>query len=200
MKILAASDIHGDRNLVDKLVAKAIKENVDLVVLCGDLTQMEQSTDYIVGPFRKAGKRVVMIPGNHESNATVDALAQIYDAINLHGEAIVENDIGIFGCGGANIGLNQLSDIEIYEYLKSGFAKIKNAKKKIMLTHVHPADSTIDKFSLMFPGSQGINWALKAFKPDFLLCGHIHEAEGIEEMIDKTKVINVGKSGKILTL
>lgn len=28
----------------------------------------------------------------------------------------------------------------------------------------------------------------------------LHEAEGIEEMIDNTKVINVGKKGKIIEL
>jgi Icc-related predicted phosphoesterase len=32
------------------------------------------------------------------------------------------------------------------------------------------------------------------------LHGHIHEAAGFEEQIGKTKVINVGKEGKILEL
>jgi len=49
MKILAASDIHGDTRLVQKLAQQASDENVDLVVLCGDLTQAEQSTDNLIG-------------------------------------------------------------------------------------------------------------------------------------------------------
>ena len=38
MKILAAGDIHGDKGLAEKLAKKAEDEQVDLVILCGDLT------------------------------------------------------------------------------------------------------------------------------------------------------------------
>ena len=56
----------------------------------------------------------------------------------------------------------------------------------------------MEKFSNIFPGSEGVRKAIETFKPDILLCSHVHEAEGIEEMIGKTKVINVGKRGKII--
>ena len=72
MKILAAGDIHSDPKLVRYLAEKAERENVDLVILCGDLTLAEQDTSYIVGPFRARGKRVLLVPGNHESVATAD--------------------------------------------------------------------------------------------------------------------------------
>ncbi len=118
MKILAAGDIHGDTKLAKELSEKAKKENVDLVVLCGDLTMAESSTKNIIGPFVKAGKKVVLIPGNHETIATADFLAELYDVTNLHGYYIKYKDIGLFGCGGANIGLAQLSEDEIYGALK----------------------------------------------------------------------------------
>ena len=73
-------------------------------------------------------------------------------------------------------------------------------KTKIMVTHVHPSDSKIEKFSQFFPGSTGIKKAIDRFKPDILLCGHVHEAEGIEEMIGTTRVINVGRKGKIIEI
>ncbi len=200
MKILASGDIHGDISLARRLAEKAEKENVDLVVLCGDLTYGEASTEGIIGPFVKKGKKVVLIPGNHETTATADFLAQQYDAINLHGYSIKVGDIGLFGAGGANIGLFQLSEDEIYDLLKKSHDKIKDVKTKIMVTHVHPAESKMEKFTEFFPGSKGIKKAIDAFKPDILLCSHVHEAEGIEEMIGKTKVINVGKKGKIIEL
>ena len=75
MKILAAGDIHGDMGLAKKLSEKAEKENVDLVILCGDLTYHEQSTANIIGPFLKVKKKVLIIPGNHETVATADFLA-----------------------------------------------------------------------------------------------------------------------------
>ena len=42
--------------------------------------------------------------------------------------------------------------------------------------------------------------AIEKFHPDLLLCSHVHEAEGIEEKIGKTKVISVGKKGKIIKI
>lgn len=200
MKILASGDIHGDTGLVKKLADKAEKEDVDLVILCGDLTMFEQSTDNIVGPFVKKKKKVVLIPGNHETIATADFLAEMYGATNLHGYSIKMGDVGFFGCGGANIGMFQLGEKEMYDLLKKGHDKIKDAKIKIMVTHVHPSGSKIEKFTSIFPGSTGVRKAMDAFKPDMLLCSHVHEAEGIEEKVGKTLVLNVGKKGKIIEL
>ena len=69
-----------------------------------------------------------------------------------------------------------------------------------MITHVHPSDTVMEKFTKYFPGSDGVKKAIDKFKPDFLLCSHVHEAEGIEEKVGKTKVINVGREGKIIEL
>ncbi|MEK6808424.1 MAG: metallophosphoesterase, partial [Nanoarchaeota archaeon] len=114
LKILAAGDIHGDQSLVYKLAERAEKENVDLVVLCGDLTYHEQSTENIIGPFVKKKKKVLIIPGNHETLATADFLAELYGVKNIHGYSVKYSDVGLFGCGGANIGLFQLEEGEIY--------------------------------------------------------------------------------------
>ena len=200
LKILAAGDIHGDTSQAKKLADQAEKENIDLVVLCGDLTYAEQSTEGIIGPFVKKHKKVLLIPGNHETVATADFLAELYGATNLHGYSIKYKDVGLFGCGGANIGLFQLGEDEIFDLIKKGYDRIKDSKKKILVTHVHPSGSLMEKFSSFFPGSDGVKKAIDTFKPDILLCSHVHEAEGIEEMIGKTKVINVGKKGKVIEI
>ena len=198
MKILAAGDIHGDIQLVKKLVAKAEKENVDLVILCGDLTMQENSTNNLIGPFLKANKRVALIPGNHETTATADFLAKLYGVKNLHGSYLNYKDIGLFGCGSANIGLFQLNEKEIYDTLKKGHEGIKNLKTKIMVTHVHPEGSLMERLTQHFPGSKGVKKAIDNFKPQILLCSHVHEAAGMEEKIGATRVINVGREGKVI--
>ncbi|MBI2651576.1 metallophosphoesterase [Candidatus Woesearchaeota archaeon] len=200
LKILAAGDIHGDTSLAEKLAQRAEKEKVDLVILCGDITMAEQSTDNLIGPFVKRKEKVLLIPGNHETVATADFLSQLYGIKNLHGYSVRYKDVGIFGCGGANIGLFQLEEDEIYGLLKKGFEKIKYLNKKIMATHVHPSGSKMEKFTEVFPGSSGVRKAIEKFNPDILLCSHVHEAEGIEEKIGNTKVINVGKKGKIIEI
>ncbi|MBW2987274.1 metallophosphoesterase [Candidatus Woesearchaeota archaeon] len=200
MKILATGDIHGDTGLAKKLADKAEKENVDLVVICGDITYAENSTDNLIGPFVKKGKKVMLIPGNHESFATADFLSKVYNATNLHGYAVkVDDGIGLFGCGGANIGINQLTEEEMFEELEKGFKYIKDLQKKIMVTHVHPSGALMDQLC-MFPGSTGIQKAVEKFQPDILFCCHVHEAEGVEEKVGNTRVINVGRQGKIIEL
>ena len=200
LRILAAGDIHGDTGLAEKLAERAQKEHCDLVILCGDLTMMDQSTDNIIGPFKKRNEKVLILPGNHETVATADFLAELYGMKNIHGYSVKYNDVGIFGCGGANIGLFQLEEDEIYTLLKKGFDRIKYLDKKIMATHVHPSESKMEKFTDIFPGSKGVRKAIDKFHPDLLLCSHVHEAEGIEEKIGKTHVINVGKKGKIIEI
>lgn len=204
LKILAASDIHGDKDLVKKLADQAEKEGVDLVVLCGDLTMGEMSTDNIIGPFAKKHKKVLLIPGNHETVATADFLAEFYepDARNIHGYSVQYKNVGIFGAGGTtNVGpMPPIDEGEMFDLLKKGFDKIRYLKKKIMVTHIHPTDSKIEKFSMFVPGSDAVKKALNTFKPDILLCGHVHEAEGLEEKIGSTRVINVGRKGKIIKI
>ena len=199
-RILSAGDIHGDVDLAEKLAKKAEKENVDLVILCGDITMFERSTKNLISPFAKRHQKVLLVPGNHESVATADFLAEFYGVKNIHGYSVKYEDVGIFGAGGANIGVAQLTEKEMYDLLKKGFDKIKYLKKRIMVTHVHPSDTKMEKFTKIFPGSTGIRKAVEKFKPDILLCSHVHEAEGLEEMIGKTRVINVGTKGMIIDI
>ena len=161
LKILAAGDIHGDISLAERLAERAQKENCDIVILCGDLTMMDQSTDNIIGPFVKRKEKVLLIPGNHETVATADFLADLYGVKNIHGYSVKYKDVGLFGCGGANIGLHQLDEQEIYGLLKKGFDKIKYLEKKIMVTHVHPSDSKMEQFTKIFPGSSGVRKAIE---------------------------------------
>ena len=200
MKILAAGDIHGDSRLAEKLAKKAEKEKIGLVVLCGDLTISDQVNVPIISPFTKRKIKVILVPGNHETLATADFLAELYGATNLHGYSIKIDDVGLFGCGLANIGVSGLKEKEIFEILKKGYQKIRNSKTKIMVTHAHPDGSLMGKLTSFFPGSKGIKKAVTTLKPDILLCSHVHEAEGIEEKIGKTRVINVGREGKILKI
>lgn len=199
MRILAAGDIHGDISVAAKLAKKATENNVDLVVLAGDITH-DDSLDNVLKPLSNTGKKILLISGNHESFATADFLAYINKASHLHGYSATYEDIGIFACGSANIGIHGITENDILETLRKGHEKISNLKKKIMVTHVHPAMTKMEKLSLFIPGSTGVLQAIKELKPKILICSHVHEAEGLEEQVHGTLVINVGAEGKILDL
>jgi len=199
-KILAIGDIHGDTGLVKKLAERAKKENIDIVILAGDLTFAETSVQDIIGPFAKAKKDILIIPGNHEAISTTDFLSQMYApyAKHLHGYSFQKNGVGFFGAGTADVGIDSLKEGKIFNLLKKSHNKIKDLKKRIMVTHMHPENSK-SEFS-GWPGSKGIRKAIEQFKPDFAIHAHIEEASGLEENIGKTRVINVARKAKVFEI
>lgn len=199
-KILAIGDLHGDTGLVKRLAKKAKDENVDLIILAGDITFAEESTKDMIGPFIKAKKEVLLIPGNHETVATVDFLSELYpNTKNIHGDSIKRGDLGIFGAGyDSSVGPFWVKDETIFDTLKKGHSKIKDSKKKIMVTHTHPQGSKAEFSGIQ--GSYAVKKAIKEFHPDILISAHIHEAGGIIEKIGKTKVIHVGRKPAIFEI
>jgi len=199
MKILTIGDLHDDLSQAKKLALIAEKEKVDLVVFNGDFTLGGIHTPGLLQVFKEKGLKLALLPGNHESLDVIDFLKYKYAALDLQGYGVKLGDVGIFGCGSANIGIFQMPEDEIYSELKKGFNRIKDAKKKIMITHMHPDETLITRVS-GFSGSKGVRWALESFQPDFLLSAHMHETEGLEENFGPTKIISVGKAGKIIEL
>ncbi len=198
-RILAASDLHGDSRLTKKLAEKAAKEKVDLVVLCGDLTGWAETSN-LIKPFKDKQQKVLLIPGNWDSFATADFLANFYGVKNIHGYSVKYDSIGFFGAGGApnSPGTSTISEAELFHTLKKAHSSLKGIEKKIMVTHAHPSGS-VSEFSGI-PGSRAVTKAIQQFKPDILLHGHIHEASGFEQLIGKTRVINVGREGRIIEI
>lgn len=198
IKILAIGDIHGDIDLVKRLAERAKKESVDIVILAGDITMAEQSIENLVGPFVKEKKQVLLIPGNHESDATIDFLSKMYKAKNIHGYGLRIGDLGIFGAGTANMGVHSIGDSGIADLLKKAHNEIKDAKRKVMVTHIHPYGSKSEMFG--FKGSKAVRKAIEKFQPDIHISSHIHEAGGMEEKLGRTWVINVSKKEKIFEI
>lgn len=199
LRILAASDIHGDTKLAGKLARKAEKENVDLVVLCGDITGLAE-TKNLIKPFVDAKKKVLLVPGNWDDFATADFFSSFYKVRNLHGSAAIYEGVGFFGAGGANNspGPGRVTEREILSNLEEAHSQLKSIEKKIMITHVHPSGSK-SEFSGV-KGSEAVRKAIKKFKPYLVLHGHIHEAFGIEEEIYGSHVVNVGREGKVFEI
>jgi Icc-related predicted phosphoesterase len=54
--------------------------------------------------------------------------------------------------------------------------------------------------SLFVTPSNAVRKAIEQFQPDIAICGHVHEAAGIEEKIGKTTVINVSRKEKIFEI
>ena len=200
MRILATGDLHGNSRRALELAVKAEKEKVDLVVIAGDLMGFVE-TKGIIKPFKDRNKKVLIVPGNWDSFATTDFLANFYGISNIHGYSAIYENIGFFGAGGTSDGApgpGNISEKKLMETLEKAHKNLVGIEKKIMITHGHPLGSK-SEFSGI-PGSKSILNAIKKFEPDFLIHGHIHEASGMEEFIGKTKVINVSGRDRIIDI
>lgn len=198
-KILAAGDFHGDSSITKKLAERAEKEDVDLVILTGDITGLIE-TENIIKPFQEKGRKVVFVPGNWESSETAEFLSKLYGAKNIGDHYVKYGNVGIFGIGSPDWSFD-IDNKETFERLRQDFEKLtkdKNLEKKILVSHIHAAD-TKSEFSGI-SGSRELRKAIEEFQPDLFLSGHIHEGEGLQEKIGKTRVINVGKRGKIIEI
>jgi Icc-related predicted phosphoesterase len=195
-KILAAGDFHGDNTRTKKLAELADKKNVDLVILTGDITGVIETKD-LIKPFIKKGKRVIFVPGNWDTTEAAETLSYLYGIKNIGDHYLKYDDVGIFGIGNPDWEM-ELDEKKAFTQLKKDFKKIKDLERKIMVSHIH-ASGTKSELSGI-PGSKALKKAIKEFQPDLFLAGHIHELEGAEEYIGKTRVINVGKKGKIIEL
>jgi len=196
MKILAIADIHGDTGLVKKIEKLIDKEKIELVILAGDQTWFSQNTKNLVGPLTK--KRALIIPSNHESEETIEMWEKMYPNLkSVHKKSHQEGDIGFFGSGTLEWGMKNKKS-PVYEKLKKAHEKIKHLKKKVMITHEPPSESLIEL--LGFPGTYGIKKAIERFKPNFLICGHIHEGGGLIEKIGETTVMNVARTPLIFEI
>lgn len=200
LKVLAFADLHADKRLLKSLKKRALDEEVDLVLICGDFTDWnEEAPKGLVQGFLDINKPVAILSGNHESTTTSAVLADMYGVTHLHGRSLSYKGVGIFGCGSCTqIGPHSIEEDEMMTRLDIAHSKIATLTRKLMVTHEHPADSTMEMG--MFPGSNSIRDAIHKFKPDVLVCGHIHEAEGVEEIIGNTRVVNVSKRGRVIEL
>lgn len=196
LKVLAAGDFHGDPATAKRLAKKAEKEKVDIIILTGDLFGMVETKE-IIKPFKDKNQKVIFVPGNWESTEEAEKFSKQYNVKNIQNHYLKYKETGIFGIGSADWSLFP-DDEESFRHLKKEHEKIKNLEKKIMVSHVHAAGTKSELSGI--PGSEGIRKAIDKLHPDVFISGHIHELEGVEEKIGKTRVINVGKKGKIIEI
>ncbi|MCH7850444.1 MAG: metallophosphoesterase family protein [Nanoarchaeota archaeon] len=192
LKILAAADLHGDLALAMKLSEKASKNEVDLVILAGDINGFVGNGLEVLEIFKKNNHKVIFVPGNWDTKARHIAMAE--KAINIDKAYVNYKGVGIAG-----IGTDWSFSLEESDFEKIGdnFGKMDN-RKKILVSHMHAKDTKAE-FS-GFSGDKILRDVVFKFKPDILIAAHIHEAEGLEDLIGKTKVFQVGRIGKIIEL
>ncbi len=195
-RILLFSDIHGDAKAVERLLSI----EADLYIAAGDLSNFARGLDKM-GPLlqSKAGRMYVM-PGNHESESDIERFTAAWGLQNFHNRVILAGAYQIAGLGYSNITPFQTPG----EYTEDQFTALLAPwgalqPPLIVVCHCPPKDTPLDQAG---PGKHFGSPAIRKFidecQPEYFFCGHIHEAEGADAVIGKTKGRNVGKRGYLL--
>lgn len=193
-RILFLTDLHGARGYLSALLER--ENDVDLVLLGGDITSFggAEQAAAMINPLMSAYPAVRSVHGNVDLPGVLQWLES--GGLSLHGRGEVLEELGIFGCGGSNPTPmrtpTEYPEPTIAELMEAGLASVADAKIKVLVSHTPPFNTTVDRmFAGKNVGSTAVRDFLQNHPVDVCLCGHIHEAEGIER-VGGAMVVNPG--------
>lgn len=178
----------------------ALERLFDLVILAGDITTVGTPTEVekAIRRVEAFGKPVLAVAGNMDPLALERKLVQL--GVSIDSRGVLVGDAGFFGVSAAPVSPmhtpNELSEREIMDRAEAGWRGVASARWKIFVPHASPRDTLLDlTHGGEHVGSTAVRDFIRRRKPDATICGHIHEARGIDQ-VDGMPVVNCGPAGK----
>jgi Icc-related predicted phosphoesterase len=197
LKLLIFSDIHNDL----KALARLMDTEADYYFATGDLVSWARGLDACGGMLHRRAGKVYVLPGNHESADQIGSLCVKFALHEFHERSLTIGAYHIAGLGYSSPTPfetpGEYTEVQLAEKL-SRFAGLKPL---ILICHAPPRGTALDRVrDGLHAGSQSVRDFVDRHQPEYLFCGHIHEAEGVAITMGETKAINVGKRGYLLEL
>lgn len=169
---------------------------VDLLIVGGDITTggSPDDAEAAIEQWRPLTPRLLALAGNMDSPAIDARLADLGVALDARGFAF--GDVGVCGVSAAPLSPLQtpyeLRDEELERRSKSAFAAVAGCRVRIFCPHAPPKGTVCDELpDGRHVGSVVVRSIVEREQPDLVLCGHIHEARGVDE-IGPTRIVNPG--------
>ena len=198
MRFLAFADIHGAYERVDQIIQS--ERDADGIIIGGDLTTygLPAEGEKAIRFFQNNGMPIFAVAGNMDSPDFDRKHEDLGVSINAKGKMLGE--VGLFGVSASPFTpMNtpyEIAEDEIARRAEMGWNDISTARWKIFVPHAPPRDTKLDKIMLgRHVGSTAVRSFIEQHHPDVVVCGHIHEARGIDT-IGKTRIVNCGPAGK----
>jgi Icc-related predicted phosphoesterase len=209
--LLVLGDVHHHRPRLEHALDLVADERFDVAILAGDLaidppwteperTEQRETHDasvrWVLKRVRDAvDAPVVFVPGNHDMPVPPNEVA----GFNADGRLVEAGGLRIAGFGGAGPGRFGFA----YEWSERQAARVLEAAfgpdpdpVDLFLCHTPPADTTLDRtIKGRHVGSRTVRRWIARSHPGLFVCGHIHEAWGIER-VDGHTCLNAGALGE----
>jgi len=193
MRILCICDLHGDANSLSGILRNA--GSVDVILLGGDLTHFGTSNqaERLVAIAQGTCPQVLAVAGNCDSAAIDDRLTEI--GVSLFRRGVVCDGVGFCGVSAMPTWMGNMYEFtedEIASSLEASYQQVRGAERSVVLSHSPPRDCQLDLTHRgNHVGSTAVRQFIDAIQPAAVVCGHIHEARGIDT-IGPTTVVNCG--------
>jgi len=194
MKILVISDLHKNKSAAEQCSSIATNENTDLIVVVGDISHNDFDEAISLLKLIAQNKEVFFVPGNMDSrkllNWTEDKIRNIHCKVMR-----IDDNLSFLGIGGStrtpfNTSL-EFDEEEVMSMLTET-SKMLDVKRFILVSHCPPKNSIVDEINHgIHGGSVSIRKFVEKNSPLVNICGHIHEAKGIDKIGD-TLIVNPG--------
>ncbi|MFA5363592.1 MAG: metallophosphoesterase [Candidatus Bathyarchaeia archaeon] len=193
---MVLSDLHGHREAFVNAAQEAKRREVDVVVLCGDITNFGhvQQAKPLFAPLLSLGVPVLYVFGNCDLSTFLDQ--PIENAQSLHGSCVQLGGYSFIGVGGAPSSYLktplEFPETWLNDALNRGFDSCMLPELLVVVSHTPPYNVKVDlAYMNKHIGSTSIRRFVDEHKPVAVLCGHVHEAAGTD-YIDGTLVVNSG--------
>lgn len=203
IKFVACSDLHSNLELVNRISKSVDFSDIDFVLFNGDLSNVPNDFAKVLKPFIDNNKEIFMIPGNHETRNGINNLKEFYNVKLIGNNPLIfgDNELAIFGTNYMEIGQNGRFEEDVFDNMVDNFSLVSNCRFKIQMNHIPACDTMLGDASPyhFVTGSEPLSQFLQSdeFCPDVCFVGHIHETSGLEEIVNKTKVINLAETFKV---
>lgn len=200
MRALILSDFHGYREVFSKAASLAKRRKVELILICGDITNFGHVTQAksFLTPLTSMNLPVLYVPGNCDLSSFLEE--KIENTQNLHASCTKIKDTAFIGVGCAPSSYLhtplEFPENWLMHSLKRGFKMCSSEKKLIILSHTPPFNTKVDlAYMNQHIGSKSLRCFIEKKKPLAVFCGHVHEAQGIDQIGD-TLIVNPGPAKK----
>lgn len=199
VKFLSLGDFHGRVDWTPRLAEAA--RSASAVLLCGDLTQFgtPRDADAMLDEVYQYCDTVYAVAGNCDSPAIEEHLRR--QGVSIHGRGVaLPAGVGLCGVSGSNptpFGTPlEYTEEELAGFLTAGWADVVESAVRVILHHAPPWGTTCDRVrSGEQTGVKGLRSFCEVHQPELVICGHIHEARGIDR-IGETLVVNGGMAAR----
>jgi Icc-related predicted phosphoesterase len=187
-------DVHDRFEAVPEAIADI--GTVDLLIVGGDITTggTPDNAEAAIERWKPLAPRLLALAGNMDSAAIDARLAELGVALDARG--VVFGDVGVCGVSAApHSPLRtpyELDDEELERRADDAFAAVAGCRVRIFCPHAPPEGTVCDRLrDGRHVGSVVVRRIVEREQPELVLCGHIHEARGIDE-IGRTQIVNPG--------